>query len=132
MCLMGVKEGWWLVRRESLKFLSGKVTFPAWLQEGELMPPAPISRTEPHPTASKSELQTSLGKHTMAYYLVSADQSYKAGCEFTPWLATVCRTKAEAGQMADTTTELFSGCGPTRSMITWESAEDGSQLGWKG
>lgn len=41
--------------------------------------------------------------------------------EFSLWLV------AKAGQMAVTVTMLSLGCGPTRSMISWESTGDGPQ-----
>lgn len=54
----------------------------------------------------------------MAHYAVSTGKSFMAGCEFSLRLAAVCRTKAEAGQMAVIVIKLSSGCGPTRPMIS--------------
>lgn len=130
MWLVGVKAGWWLVRRESLKFLPGKSPPLHGYREAThftYWPPAPCpcSTEEATRQLQNPNSKASSRKHSTAHWV------FEAGCEFSLWLTAVCCTKAEEGQMAVTVAKLSLGCGPTRPMISWESMGDGSQPGQK-
>lgn len=137
VCLIGVKAGWWLVRRESLKFLPGKssplhsyrkATHSTYWAHG----PCPHSTDGAPPKSFKILTPKLAQENTEGTLLCEHTQVVQGRLRVFPlWLAAVCRTKAEAGQMAVTVTRLSSGCGPTRPMISWESTGDGSQPGLK-